>query len=198
MPRVRSACWQVSRQSRQKTFRSSLGQTVLTYGTALADVNVVCFPHDALSVKCTDVTEFDHALSTLVSDMTSAMYSSGGIGLAAPQVNVTKNVIIIDASNGEDARSLLVLVNPKLIAQSVETATEEEGCLSLPGIRLAIERPLNVTVEYNNTLGMRTSMTFGGLEARIVQHELDHLVGTTLLDKVGSMTRRLAMKELRT
>lgn len=159
-------------------------------------IEIVGFPHSALAALAEDVTVFDQELRQLLKDMAEAMYVGGGVGLAAPQVNVLKRILVIDPSSGEDSNKFMVMINPRVTWQSETTATGPEGCLSLPGVSLYVARPSAVNVEYNDVNGTLRQAVCTEFPARIVQHEVDHLNGITILDRVGPMARKLAMKDL--
>jgi peptide deformylase len=158
---------------------------------------IVNHPHPALTLRAEQVTVFDDELRRLVGDMTQLMYTQQGVGLAAPQVDVNKRVLIIDPSGGEVATNLTVMINPCVIWRSPESEVGEEGCLSLPGVTLMVSRPKIVEIEYLDMTGNFLLHTkYMGLSARIVQHEIDHLDGIMMTNRVSQFARRLALKEL--
>lgn len=159
-------------------------------------MEIVVYPHPILKDNCSDVTVFDDKLRQLIDSMAEAMYSSGGVGLAAPQVGLSKKIILIDQSAGESGNELISLINPKIVAISTEFNSSQEGCLSLPGISVTVTRPTSCDIEYVDVDGKVKSINCSGFKARIVQHEIDHLYGITLLDKMGSLYRRMALKNL--
>lgn len=140
------------------------------------------------------ISSFDSELQQLVDSMAVMMYSNDGVGLAGPQAGVSRRLVLIDPSSGEEANQLMALINPKVIWSSSEREVEQEGCLSLPRMVLQVPRSLAVDVEYHDVKGASHKMRCEGLRARIVQHELDHLDGVMMFDRVGDMTRRLALK----
>jgi peptide deformylase len=160
-------------------------------------LSIVNHPHPALSTAAEAVSVFDKALCALVDEMTQTMYASGGVGLAAPQVNVSQRVLLIDPSGGEEPNQLMVMINPSVIWASKEMVQAAEGCLSLPGVILQVLRHLAIEVEYLDVTGNSLQhMKLVGMSARIVQHEIDHLDGVTMLSKVGHAQRTFALKEL--
>ena len=159
-------------------------------------MKVITYPDPILDRQCDDVTTFDQALKRLADDMAEAMYAARGVGLAAPQVGLLHKFVLVDPSAGEAGNELIVLANPKITWASIELATSEEGCLSLPGVFIPIVRPVACDVEYHDINGEIRSMKCTGWKARIVQHEVEHLAGITMLNKVGSLARRLALKNL--
>lgn len=128
--------------------------------------------------------------------MVETMYDGKGVGIAAPQVEVMQRVVIIDPSAGEEASQLLAMINPRVTWQSPKVVTEVEGCLSLPGMVLQVTRPCSVDVVYNDVMGIEHHVKCDGHKARIVQHELDHLDGILMFNRVGDLARKIAMKDL--
>ncbi len=125
------------------------------------------------------VSAFDNKLKLLVEDMIETMHEADGIGLAAPQIGVLKRVIVVDLYDEEGP---MALVNPRLVA-SEGCQQEEEGCLSLPGRHGLVERPYQVTVQYEDLSGDTYELTGEELLARVLCHEMDHLDGILYIDK---------------
>jgi peptide deformylase len=145
-----------------------------------------------LRMKGREVDEFDEELARLVDRMTSLMHEAQGVGLAATQVGVLRRVFVF-VHEGEDR----VLVNPIITERSKETATDEEGCLSLQGVLVPVERSNKVTIEGSDATGKPQRFEFEEPTARIVQHELDHLDGMLILDRTDEESRRNALARLR-
>ena len=145
-----------------------------------------------LREKALLVEEITSDILNLIKDMAESMYASSGVGLAAPQVGVSKRIITID----EDEEKLLVLLNPEIIKSEGE-AVDEEGCLSLPGIYSEVERSSKVTVKALNENGDSIEITKEGLTARALQHEIDHLNGILFIDKIGRMERQILLNKLK-
>lgn len=140
-----------------------------------------------LKEKCEPVTDFGApALRRLLDDMAETMYKANGIGLAAPQIGKTIQVVVIDVD--DDKHGLIEMINPKIIRKS-GYEVDSEGCLSVPEIFGDVERATKVTVEYYNRRGKKQKMTGNGLLARCIQHELDHLEGTLFIDKATSLRK---------
>lgn len=131
----------------------------------------------------------DLELRDLVKRMARLMYDAPGVGLAAPQIGVQKRVVVIDVDNG-----LLALCNPRIVEKSDETAVEEEGCLSVPGIAVPVERPTAVTCEAYDLNGDPIRVEGTDLLARALQHETDHLDGILILDRATPDERRAAIR----
>ncbi len=157
-------------------------------------LEVVTFPHSSLNTRALEVQSFNDDLQALVSEMIDVMYASGGVGLAAPQVGVSQRVVVIDPSAGEDSNQLIKMINPRVTWVSPDTDTSEEGCLSLPGAVVSVTRPRAVNIEYHDLAGKVQMLECTGFQARVVQHEIDHLDGLTMLDKAGPVARKLALK----
>ncbi len=127
------------------------------------------------------VKHFDEELRRLVAKMFKAMYEggeTGGVGLAAPQIGVSKTVLVYDIGRSG------TMVNPRIIAHSEETEVGEEGCLSVPGVYGPVERYQWIVVEYRDINGKYKKEKFSGFDARVIQHEIDHLNGILFVDKV--------------
>ena len=145
-----------------------------------------------LRMKGREVDEFDEELARLVDRMTSLMHEAQGVGLAATQVGVLRRLFVF-VHEGEDR----VLVNPVITERSKETTTDEEGCLSLQGVLVPVERSAKVTIEGSDATGKPQRFEFEEPTARIVQHELDHLDGMLILDRTDEESRRNALARLR-
>ena len=134
---------------------------------------------EVLHTKCEKITVFDNDLKTLEEEMYKAMRKADGIGLAGPQVGVTKRIFVIEIPSESVMQTF---VNPEIIETSVETGMYNEGCLSLPGLEHEIERPLKVTVCAQDIEGKPFTVNAEGLFARAIQHENDHLNGILYID----------------
>lgn len=136
-----------------------------------------------LRQKCEPITTFDRKLRLLLKNMADTMYKADGVGLAAPQIGLSINVVVIDVGEG-----IIELINPKIIERE-GTVEDTEGCLSVPGMYGTVERSARVIVEYQNRFGKTHTMEGTGLLARAFQHELDHLDGVLFTDKVTSLQK---------
>ncbi len=133
-----------------------------------------------LREKAAPVTEFDNNLEDLIRDMLESMHAQSGVGIAAPQVGVSKQIFIV-APPGEEP---LICINPTVLETSSETSYFEEGCLSVPGAFAEIERPDEVTYQYFDIKGRPHKIHATGYVARIMQHEYDHLIGKLFIDRI--------------
>lgn len=144
---------------------------------------VVRHPSKILKQRCTEVDDFSQVKS-VIDQMSELMFESHGVGLAAPQVGILKRFILIDQTSGNIASCLRLMINPIIESFSDEKVLDVEGCLSIPGTKLVIPRSQCVSVKYFDIDGNRVSVSLNGLEARIAQHEIDHIDGITMLDRV--------------
>lgn len=142
-----------------------------------------------------DVTSFDDELRSLVRDMFETMYHAEGIGLAAPQVGVSKRVLVVDLRREDEPEARVALVNPRVAWASDEVDKEPEGCLSIPGLEDLVVRPWAVRVEGFDPTGTPVVVEAEELFARALQHEIDHLGGVLFLDHLSPLKRRMALKK---
>jgi peptide deformylase len=157
---------------------------------------IVKYPDPVLSQKGEDVTEFGPELAQLVDEMWVSMYAAHGIGLAAPQIGVSKRITVIDVSFKERPEDKLVLINPEII-QRHGKQFEEEGCLSLPEIREKVQRAARVTVRAQDVNGNFFEAEGEELLARAIQHEIDHLDGILFIDRLSPLKRDLVKRKIR-
>ncbi len=145
-----------------------------------------------LRKKAGKVEVFDESLRKLLEDMAETMIVEGGVGLAAPQVGVSKMVAVVNPDPG-NRDTLLKLVNPKIVETGAETESVEEGCLSVPGIRGNVVRPVVIVLEYQDENGNPMKIQVDGLVSRIAQHEIDHLEGILFTDRL-SFAKKMMIK----
>jgi peptide deformylase len=159
-------------------------------------MEILAHPNPALSSGACEVDPTtDETLRPLCERMARMMYEAPGIGLAAPQIGVMKRVIVYDLS--EDGEGLTALCNPVIVERSDECETDDEGCLSLPGVSVPVERSCRVTCEALNLQGERIRVEAEGLQARMFQHEVDHLDGVLIIDRATPEERKAALKRYR-
>ncbi len=143
------------------------------------------------------VTEFDTSeLNELITDMWETMYASKGVGLAAPQIGVSKRISVIDISVGEDESKKVVIINPE-ISSKEGSQTGEEGCLSIPGFREPLTRANKVTVRARNEKGEAIELTGEELLARAFQHEIDHLNGVLFISHLSALKRDIIRRKIK-
>lgn len=141
------------------------------------------FKDPVLRKRCEDVKEITSEIEKLVFDMVETMKKSKGMGLAAPQVGVSKRVVVIQPNFRK--QEFLALINPKVIKKNKEKDILEEGCLSFPGIFLEISRPKKIKVEALNAKGEKIEFEAEGVLSHVFQHEIDHLDGILFFDRLG-------------
>ena len=160
----------------------------------LALTQVRQYPDPVLRMQAREVASFDDDLASLVERMRHLLRDANGIGLAATQVGVLRRVFLFLPDPEQDA---VALVNPRIVERSDERVSDDEGCLSLQGVVVPVERDERVTVEGSDPEGNEARFELEGLPARIAQHELDHLDGVLILDRTTPEGRREALAVLR-
>jgi peptide deformylase len=163
----------------------------------MAVLEIKKYPDQVLKKVAAPVRDLDGALQSLIDSMIETMYAAPGIGLAAPQVDVSKRLLIVDVSlrEGEEA-PLIILVNPEVV-QTDGDIESEEGCLSLPGIVTSVKRADKVLVRGYDREGNQIEIEGEGLLSRVLQHEIDHLNGTLLIDRMSPIKREFYKKRLK-
>lgn len=146
----------------------------------------------ALRQPAKRIAKVDDGIRDLAMKMLQTMYSANGIGLAAPQVAINKQIIVIDCEPDNPDHEPLVLINPEITKFGSELSQFEEGCLSIPGVYLDVERPEAIEVKFKDTNGKPKKIKASGLLSRVIQHEIDHLKGVMFVDRVDN---ELALNE---
>jgi peptide deformylase len=167
-------------------------QAEATRQLALAQIRQ--YPDPVLRLGAQEVREFDDDLAQLVDRMKRLMQDARGVGLAANQVGVLRRVFVIQAAEDEDPRAL---VNPVIVERSEETEPDDEGCLSMQGVVVGVERAVRVRIDARDENGEAVELELEDLAARVAQHELDHLDGVLILDRTNDEDRREALAVLR-
>jgi peptide deformylase len=154
------------------------------------------YPDPVLRMKAHDVAEFDDSVGDLVERMTMLMDEARGVGLAAPQLGVLRRVLVYRTDEDEPVTAL---VNPRIVSSGEESDTAEEGCLSLGAatVVVEVERPTAVTLEAETPEGEPVQIEADGLQARVIQHEIDHLDGVLTIDRTTPEQRKEALAQLR-
>jgi peptide deformylase len=156
-------------------------------------VEIIAHPNPALKQPAREVdTAADTELEHLVREMAKAMYEAPGVGLAATQLGVQKRVLVFDLDEG-----LVALCNPVVLAASDAREIDDEGCLSLPGITVPVERACEIVAEGTALDGCRVHIEASGLMARVLQHEIDHLDGVLIIDRASREDRKEALRRYR-
>ena len=162
----------------------------------LALAQVRQYPDPVLRMKANDVEEIDESVTGLVERMKGLMSEARGVGLAAPQLGILRRVLVYQAGEEE---SFVALVNPRVVQSGEELVADDEGCLSLGAatVIVEVERSATVVVEGKSPEGEDLRIEAEGLEARVIQHELDHLDGVLIIDRTSPEQRREALAKLR-
>ncbi len=147
----------------------------------------------ALRMEAREVTEFDDDLRRLVDRMTGLMHDAQGVGLAATQVGILRRLFVFET----DEEGPRAIVNPVVVERGEETAADEEGCLSLQGVRVPVERSTHIALEGKDPNGEEMRVELDAYAARVVQHELDHLDGVLIIDRTDEEHRKEALSTLR-
>jgi len=163
----------------------------------MAILPIIVAPDPRLKVKCDELTHVEEEHVRLLDDMLDTMYDAPGIGLAAPQVGVTKRLIVIDVTESDDSRHTYKMINPKITWFSDELSNYEEGCLSLPEHYANVIRPEQICVEFLDYEGKLKAIDAKGVLATCIQHEIDHLDGTLFVDHITKLRRDLILRKLK-
>lgn len=162
-------------------------QIMMDKNNTMATLDILHFPDPRLRNKAKAVKAVDASTRQIVDDMFETMYAAPGIGLAATQVNIQQQIIVIDIS--KEQNEPLCLINPKIMEKQGNTLTEE-GCLSVPGVYENVERANNITVQALDREGKSVSIDAEGLLAVCIQHEIDHLQGKLFVDYLSNLKRQ--------
>jgi len=158
--------------------------------------SIVKYGDAVLEKPSAPITKFDDALRKLADDMFESMYAAHGVGLAAPQIGISKRIAVIDVTFKEDPEAKIVLVNPEIIHVEGKL-TSNEGCLSLPEFREKVTRPRKVTARAQNLKGETFEVTGEELLARALLHETDHLNGKLYISHISALKRDLIKRKIR-
>ena len=157
---------------------------------------IVKFGNPVLEKKAEMVTVFDDELRKLIDDMFESMYAARGVGLAAPQIGISRRIAVIDVTFKEDPKAKLVLINPEII-HTEGRFKQSEGCLSIPDFRENVTRPRAVSVRAQDEHGKIFELTGEELLARALQHETDHLNGKLYISHISALKRDLIKRKIR-
>jgi peptide deformylase len=162
----------------------------------MALLPIITAPDPRLKVLCEPVETVTDEIRTLMDDMLETMYAAPGIGLAAPQIGVTKRIVVIDTAREDEDPAPMRLVNPEIVWSSEETKIYDEGCLSVPEHYSEVERPDRVRLRYIDTDNQQVEVEVDGLTAVCVQHEIDHLDGILFVDHISRVKREMILRKL--
>ena len=157
---------------------------------------IVIWPDPILKKKASPVSQVDDSTRSLVNDMFETMYAADGVGLAAPQIGVLKQVIVLDTTPRQPESKPVAMINPQIIAME-GTTRYSEGCLSVPGEAEEVDRAARVTVKFLDVSGREQTIEADGLLAVAIQHETDHLQGTMFVDYLSPLKRELIRKRMK-
>jgi peptide deformylase len=161
----------------------------------MAELKIALLGEPILRQKAAEIEAVDEELRALIEDMFETMYRAEGIGLAAPQVGISKRLIVVDLKDEQTER--FALINPRVVERGRELEKEEEGCLSIPGVTALVERPRDVIVEGLDAAGNPKRIEASGLLARCLVHEVDHLDGVLFIDHLSSLKRSMLLRKYR-
>lgn len=157
---------------------------------------ILKYPHPILRKKAEPVTEFGQALKELIYDMAETMYAAPGVGLAANQIGILQQIVVIDVSPRDDKTKLIPLINPVILAGEGSDVSEE-GCLSVVDYAADVKRFTHISIEARDPEGRKIAFEADGWFARVIQHEVDHLDGKLFIDRISSLKRSLYKKKRR-
>ena len=156
---------------------------------------ILRYGENVLHRPATDVDGITPEVDSLIDDMIDTMYAASGIGLAAPQIGVPLRLFVVDASSGQEAGALIVMVNPTFLDRD-GLQKEDEGCLSLPGFNAAVPRPSRVVVRGLDRDGSSRDVEATGILARAFEHEMDHLDGSLFPDRLRGIRREMMIRKI--
>ncbi len=156
---------------------------------------ILTWPDPVLTQAAAPVGALDDGVRALAADMLETMYDAPGRGLAAPQVGVLKRLFVMDAGWKDGEREPVVCIDPEVLGLSGEEVPFEEGCLSIPGVKATVHRPAELRLAWTDLDGARVMAALDGVPARVAQHELDHLDGIVIFDRLDPEARAAARAE---
>ncbi|MDB5555514.1 MAG: def1 [Rhizobium sp.] len=156
---------------------------------------LIILPDPVLRQVSSPIAQVDDAVRKLSDDMLETMYDAPGIGLAAIQVGIPKQMLVIDLHKEGEERQPQIFINPEILRSSDERSAYEEGCLSIPDYYAEVERPAKVTVKYIDISGKEQIVEAEGLLATCLQHEVDHLNGVLFIDYISRLKREMVIKK---
>jgi peptide deformylase len=163
----------------------------------MAKRDIIIAPDPRLKKVCTPVDKIDSETATLMTDMLETMYAAPGVGLAAPQVGVSKRIIVVDPSRGKESPNPHMIANPEIVWSSEDTKVHEEGCLSLPQYYEEVVRPDRIRLQYLNENNEKCEIEADGFFSVVIQHEMDHLDGVLFVDHISSLKRGMILRKLK-
>ena len=162
----------------------------------MAVLPIVQYPDDVLRAKAKPVTEFDEELAKLAADMVETMHEAPGVGLAAPQIDVSRRLIVVDPDAGGEHSEVRVFVNPEILDSEGREA-DQEGCLSIPDFTDKVQRATRIVVRAQTLDGDSFELEAEDFLARVIQHEVDHLDGILFIDRLRGLRRERGRRHLK-
>lgn len=163
----------------------------------MAILPIIMIPDPVLRKTALPVERVDGAMRRLADDMLETMYDAPGVGLAAPQVAVSRRLVVLDTAGDDEGKRPLVLINPVIVSLGLEKRVYEEGCLSIPDVKIEIERPSSLVVRFLDRDGTAQELAAEGLLATAIQHEVDHLDGRLIIDFLSRLKRDIIVRRFR-
>ena len=158
---------------------------------------IILLPDPVLRLVAAPVERVDADIKALAENMLATMYKAPGVGLAAPQVNVSRRLAVVDVADTDETPSPLVLINPKIVTRSSDMGMHEEGCLSIPDVLVEVERPRSITLSYIDMDGREQTLEATDFLATAIQHEIDHLDGRLIIDHLSRLKRDMVVRRFR-
>lgn len=156
---------------------------------------IITIPDPVLRTTAEPIEQVDDDLRRLMDDMLATMYDAPGVGLAAPQIGISRRLIVMDAAKDEEEKDPIVMVNPRILDRSEETRVHEEGCLSIPEVTAELERPAVTRVSYIDREGKPREAELKDVLSTIAQHEIDHLNGVLFIDYLSRLKRDMIVRK---
>ena len=160
-------------------------------------LKLVYAPDPILKKESASLPQVDEHHRELIKEMYEVMYSSNGVGLAAPQIGLNLRIFVLDAGSREDEKKPITIINPKILSLGEEIVSYEEGCLSFPEHFAEIDRPEKIDIEFLDENNNKKSLKFVGFESRIIQHEIDHLNGILFVDHLSRLKRDVILRKMK-
>lgn len=158
---------------------------------------LVYLPDPLLREISTPIERVDDEVRTLAADMLDTMYGKNGVGLAGVQIGVTRRILVLDTAGDDEPERPIIMINPEIVRLGDDRRVHEEGCLSMPDLRIEIERPGSLTVRYLDDQGRLHELDAEGLLATAIQHEIDHLDGKLIIDFLSRLKRDMVIRKFR-
>jgi peptide deformylase len=169
----------------------------VAYLTDMAKLPIITLPDPILREISAPIERVDDETRRLIADMFETMYAAPGVGLAAVQVGIPRRLIVVDATEEGEERRPIAMLNPEIVSLGDEKRPYEEGCLSIPDVRVEIERPASVHVRFLDAQGRLQELKAEGLLATAIQHEIDHLDGRLIIDFLSRLKRDIIVRKFK-